>query len=81
MINRPFVLALALVAGLATAPARAQKAMSFGLQALEDRFNAAAPAIGKQVPDVPVYTADGEKVGFRALVRGQYSVVVFGCLT
>ena len=79
--NMPFVLVVALAAGLAAAPPWAEEEVLFGLQALEDRFNAAAPSIGQQVPDVPVYTADGEKLGFRNLVRGHYSVVVFGCLT
>jgi len=60
---------------------QAQEAMSFGLRSLEERFNAAAPGVGKRVPNVPIYTADGEKVRFRELVRGKHTVVVFGCLT
>ena len=87
--NRPLVLALALGLGLAAGPAQAdnaekkeeQQTMSFGLQALKERFEATAPDIGERVPNVPVYTASGEKVRFRNLVRGHYSVVVLGCLT
>jgi hypothetical protein len=76
--------ALALTLGIGTLsslPARAQEAMSFGLRSLEERFEAASPGIGKRVPNVPVYTAEGEKVRFRELVQGKHTVVVFGCLT
>ncbi len=87
--NTPLVLALALGLGLAAGPAIAdeaekkeeQKAMSFGLDALKERFEAVAPDVGQQVPDILVYSASGEKVSFRDLVEGHYSVVVFGCLT
>ncbi|MCZ6600238.1 MAG: hypothetical protein O7A07_05300 [Acidobacteria bacterium] len=87
--NTPLVLVLALGLGLAAGPAIAdeaekkeeQKAMSFGLDALKERFAAAAPDVGQQVPDISVYSASGEKVSFRDLVEGHYSVVVFGCLT
>jgi hypothetical protein len=87
----PLALILALGMGFAAAPAHAdgvekkeeqeEKTMSFGLQALQERFEASSPNIGEGVPDVPVYTAEGEKVSFRDLVLGHYSVVVFGCLT
>ncbi len=85
----PLVLALALGLGLAAGPAMADetekkdetKAMSFGLDALNERFEAASPGVGQQVPDISVYSASGEKVRFRDLVEGHYSVVVFGCLT
>jgi hypothetical protein len=63
------------------APEKKEETVSFGLQALKERFEAAAPAIGEMVPDLSVYTAKGEKVPFRDLVLGHYSVVVFGCLT
>jgi|GEM_PF-4646735 len=85
----PLVLALALGLGLAAGPAQANeaekkgeaKAMSFGLDALKERFEAAAPDVGKRVPDIQIYTASGDKVRFRDLAEGHYSVVVFGCLT
>ncbi len=87
--NKPLALALALGLGLAAGQAMTeeaekkeeQKAMSFGLDALKERFAAAAPDVGQQVPDISVYSASGEKVSFRDLVEGHYSVVVFGCLT
>jgi hypothetical protein len=85
------VLAVVLGIGLAAAAAQAEKpgtqeepqekTMSFGLQALQERFEAAAPDVGEQIPDLSVYTGSGEKVRFRDLVRDHYSVVVFGCLT
>jgi hypothetical protein len=89
--SRPTALALVLGFGLVAAPVLAENAgiqeesqqetESFGLQALKERFEAAAPAVGDLVPEMPVYTAQGEKVQFRDLVLGHYSVVVFGCLT
>ena len=89
MKKRPLVLALALGAGLAAGSVQAAKvekkeepqAMSFGLDALAKRFEANSPGIGDRVPNVPVYTASGEKLRFRKLVRDHYSVVVLGCLT
>jgi hypothetical protein len=81
-------LALALALGLAAsiAPNRAEdseekKPDVFGLRALQERFEANAPAIGERVPNVTIYNAAGESVRFRSLVRDKYSVVVFGCLT
>jgi len=54
---------------------------SFGLRALKDRFEAAAPAVGKQVPDLPVFTTSGERIRLHDLLLGHHSVLVFGCLT
>ena len=84
-------LILALGVGFVATPAHAdgvekkeeqeEKTMSFGLQALQERFEASSPNIGERVPDISVYTGTGEKVRFRDLVMDHYSVVVFGCLT
>jgi len=88
--KRPLVLALALGVGLVAGTAQAAetekkkeepKAMSFGLNALAERFEANSPDVGARVPNVSVYTAAGEKVRFRDLVKDHYSVVVLGCLT
>ena len=38
------------------------------------------PDFGELVPDVAGYTADGKPVSLRAL-KGDYKVLVFGCLT
>lgn len=43
-------------------------------------FERNAPAIGSMIPDVRGYTADGKPFSLRDL-KGQYTVLVFGCLT
>jgi hypothetical protein len=52
-----------------------------GWQAVEDRFAEAAPAVGEPAPDVVVLDADGKAHQLRAVLRGNYSVLVLGCLT
>lgn len=47
---------------------------------LQSRFAAKAPAIGAELPDASGFTADGEPINLRDL-KGDYSVLVFGCLT
>lgn len=89
MQRYPSGLGLALSIGLLAAPLHAGEAATgneppapdFGLKALAERFEAAAPEIGEPVPDLSVYDADGKRVAFRDLVEGHFSVVVFGCLT
>ncbi len=71
------LLALALGAGHAV-PGWAQNRSGGGLN---DRFEAAAPAIGDRFPDVTAYNSQGEKVRLRDRVRDHYTVVVLGCLT
>ena len=45
------------------------------------RFDAASPKLGEPLPDVSGFTADdGEPLSLRAL-KGDYKVLVFGCLT
>jgi len=39
-----------------------------------------APKVGEQIPDVEVYTAEGERIRMRDL-PGKHRVIVFGCLT
>ena len=56
---------------LAQQPARNQ---------LQSGFNAKAPAIGTELPAASGYTADGEPFNLRDL-RGEYTLLVFGCLT
>ena len=43
-------------------------------------FNRLAPAVGAPLGDVKVLDAEGHSFDLGA-VRGQYTVVVFGCLT
>lgn len=47
---------------------------------LNGRFDSSAPKIGDTLPDVSGFTADGRPFKLRTL-RGQYTVLVFGCLT
>jgi cytochrome oxidase Cu insertion factor (SCO1/SenC/PrrC family) len=37
--------------------------------------------VGEPVPDVTAYDAKGEKFHLNEKLKGEYSVVVFGCLT
>jgi len=45
------------------------------------RFEATAPAVGEQLPDLIVYNAGGEPRRLRELLQGHYTVIVLGCLT
>jgi len=47
---------------------------------LNRRFMQASPPLGELLPDVSGYTADGKPVSLRGL-KGDYKVLVFGCLT
>jgi hypothetical protein len=67
-----------LAAGLVVAPARAQNSPFEGIN---KRFESTAPQFGEPLPDVPIYDLDGTKHLIRDLVRGQYTVLVLGCLT
>lgn len=52
-----------------------------GRNEVEKLFAAAAPAIGEAAPDVKVLDADGKEHQLRAILKGNYSVLVLGCLT
>lgn len=68
---------IAIVGGwLLTSSAFAQR----GSGGMQNRFEDNSPAIGQRLPDVTVYDEDGEPFAVRDL-KGQYSVIVFGCLT
>lgn len=43
-------------------------------------FDSAAPKVGEALPDVMVYDAHGRPFNLGVL-KGDYSVIVFGCLT
>ena len=49
-------------------------------QALEAKFEAASPAIGAPLPDLSAYDAEGLEFKLSSL-KGNYSVLVLGCLT
>ena len=44
------------------------------------RFAAGSPKVGQLLPDVSAYDADGKPFKLSSL-KGQYTVMVFGCLT
>ena len=61
--------------------AAAQQRSSFsGRQAMQQRFDRAAPEVGAAFPDLRAYDAQGKEFSFNTL-RGHYTVLVFGCLT
>ena len=62
-------------------PAAAQQRASFsGRQAMQQRFDRAAPELGSVFPDLRAYDESGKEISLQAL-RGNYTVLVFGCLT
>ncbi|MFL2553218.1 MAG: hypothetical protein ACJ0S4_00770 [Candidatus Rariloculaceae bacterium] len=48
---------------------------------MDNRFYAAAPAIGELVQDVDIVDGEGNPVNIREIATGQYTVLVTGCLT
>ena len=79
------VLTLAFM-GQATAPAappeKKENPMAAAMNGVTQRFLAAAPDLGETLPaDLEVFTAAGEKVQLRSLLRGHHTVLVMGCLT
>lgn len=68
--------------GDSAAPRRQQRENSSQSrrQQLTTRFEASSPKLGEPLPDLAGYTADGVPVNLRSL-RGQHTVLVFGCLT
>ena len=72
-----FLLSAALAcAGLASAQEREADART----RVQNDFDSRAPKVGDSLPDVELYAADGKSFQLRSL-RGQYTVLVFGCLT
>lgn len=47
---------------------------------VRNRFASRSPMIGQLLPDVSAYDADGKPFKLSSL-KGQYTVLVFGCLT
>jgi cytochrome oxidase Cu insertion factor (SCO1/SenC/PrrC family) len=43
-------------------------------------FDRKSPAVGEQLPDIKAYNAAGEPIRLGEL-KGNYTVLVFGCLT
>ncbi len=51
------------------------------IQAVIDRFDAAAPQIGEPLQDLTLVDDQGNPANIRELARDQYAVFVLGCLT
>ena len=51
-----------------------------GRQGVMQSFDRKSPAVGQQLPNVSAYNAAGETIQLRDL-KGDYTVLVFGCLT
>ncbi len=51
------------------------------IQAVIDRFDAAAPEIGEPLQDLTLVDAQGSPANIREIARDQYTVFVLGCLT
>ncbi len=51
------------------------------VQAVIDRFDAAAPEIGEPLQDLTIVDDQGNPVNIRDIASEQYSVFVLGCLT
>ena len=50
-----------------------------GRAGVNQRFGG-GPGVGKSLPDVDCYDAEGDPFNLRSL-KGNYTVLVFGCLT
>ena len=73
------LLVVALV-GLLTPLCHAQNTdRNAAMQRLQSRFES-APGVGQPLPNVKVYDSGGKPVALSSL-KGQYTVLVFGCLT
>ncbi len=51
------------------------------IQAVIDRFDAAAPEIGEPLQDLTLVDDQGNPANIREIARDQYTVFVLGCLT
>ncbi len=51
------------------------------VQAVIDRFDAAAPGIGEPLQDLTIVDDEGHPANLREIASGHYSVIVLGCLT
>ncbi len=51
------------------------------VQAVTDRFDAAAPEIGEPLQDLTLVDDQGNSANLREIASEQYTVLVLGCLT
>ncbi len=71
---------LALAQGAAESNQRPE-GVAAAIQAVIDRFDAAAPQIGERVQNVTIVDDLGNPVNLREIATEQYTVIVLGCLT
>ena len=74
---------LVFLGSVVTASAQPRQPNREGISAkgqVNSGFERSAPALGELLPDVTGYDADGNEFKLSSL-KGQYSVLVFGCLT
>ena len=81
MRNRVMPALAACVVALAVISAPAAQSRSGAREAVNRRFDAAAPAVGEPMPEVTLHSADGDAVRLGDLLQGHYTVLVLGCLT
>lgn len=75
MIHRAFTVVIAALCLATTVPAAAQEANK-----ADDAFTQRSPRVGEPIPDLVAFDADGKPFPLSKL-RGNYTVLVFGCLT
>ncbi len=79
--SKGIIVAVALAACGAVVAQPSPEQMRRGRKMVEERFLAEAPEIGQPAPDVAVLDADGKEHQLQTLLKGNYSVLVLGCLT
>ncbi len=91
MVRIVSLMAVLLTGSLLSGVASAQGAPGMGgqrspevaaaIQAVIDRFDAAAPQIGEPLPDLTLVDDQGNPANIRDITRGHYTVMTLGCLT
>ena len=91
MVRKTSLMAFALGGSLLAGTVFAQGAPGMGgqrspevaaaIQAVIDRFDAAAPEIGEPLQDLTLVDEQGHPANIREIARDQYTVFVLGCLT
>ncbi len=91
MVRKTSLMAFALGGSLLAGTVFAQGAPGMGgqrspevaaaIQAVIDRFDAAAPEIGEPLQDLTLVDDQGNPANIREIARNQYTVFVLGCLT
>ena len=80
MLLSTCVLLLAATPGMGQQRQNRQQGRQDPRSGMNARFLEADPKIGEPIPDVSLFTAEGDEFNLAA-VKGSYTVLVFGCLT